>query len=72
MLEPNTDDEAGKKTLVARLREDSVVKVFLIIVGVVYSIVLIGAIARIFPLSSILALLTIPVALKGGRMIKGT
>ncbi len=65
------DDEAGKKTLVALIREDSVVTGFLISVGVVYAIILIGAITRILPLSSILALLTIPVALNVGRMIKG-
>ncbi len=65
------DDEAGKKTLVALMREDSVVTGFLISVGVVYAIILIGAITRIFPLSAILALLTVPVALKVGRTIKG-
>ncbi|MGA3109637.1 MAG: prenyltransferase [Candidatus Bathyarchaeia archaeon] len=65
------DDEAGKKTLVALMHEDSVVTGFLISVGVVYAIILIGAITRIFPLSAILALLTVPVALKVGRTIKG-
>jgi len=65
------DDEAGKKTFVARIREESVVTGYLVSVVALYAIVGFGAIVRIFPITSLLALLTIPMAAKVSGLIKG-
>jgi hypothetical protein len=43
----------------------------LVSIGVVYAIVVLGAFAKIFTFSALLALLTIPVAMKVREMIKG-
>jgi 1,4-dihydroxy-2-naphthoate octaprenyltransferase len=65
------DDEAGKKTLVARMREEQVVTGFVVSLVTIYGIIVFGVAARIFPTTAILALLTIPMALKVRGLIKG-
>lgn len=64
------DDEAGKRTLVARVREESLVPGYIGSVVAVYAVVFLGVIAQIFPATAILALLTIPMAVKVRRSIK--
>jgi len=64
------DDEAGKKTLVARISESSAVTGFVYSMAVVYGAIIVGAFMRIMPLTSLIALLTIPVALKVRALIK--
>ncbi len=65
------DDEAGKRTLVTRMREERVVQGYVISIVTLYVIIVLGIAARIFPATAILALLTIPMALKVTRLIKG-
>ena len=64
------DDEAGKRTLVARMREESAVLGYLISVAAVYAIIALSAAARIFPATAILALLTIPLSIRVRSLIK--
>ena len=65
------DDEAGKKTLVARFKENAIVKGYEITMTVVYGIILGGALTRVFPISILIALLTLPLAVKEKRLISG-
>lgn len=66
------DDEAGKKTLVAMMQEKSVAWGYAVSIVAIYAIVALGAALRIFPLTAIVALLTIPMALRIRRLIKGS
>jgi len=63
------DDEAGKKTFVSRMSEDSIVKGYELAMASVYGVILLGSITRIFPLTVLLALLTVPMAVKEARLI---
>jgi 1,4-dihydroxy-2-naphthoate octaprenyltransferase len=65
------DDEAGKKTLVARMQDKSITTGFVYSIGIVYGAIVVGAFARIMPLTALIALSTIPIALKVQKMIKG-
>ena len=65
------DDEAGKRTLVARIKESAIVRGYEITMAVVYGIILVGALIRIFPISILIALLTLPLAIKERRLIGG-
>lgn len=65
------DEEAGKKTLVAMMQEKSVVWGYVVSIVAIYAIVALGAALRIFPVTTIVALLTIPMAVKIRRLIKG-
>jgi 1,4-dihydroxy-2-naphthoate octaprenyltransferase len=64
------DDEAGKKTLVARMGEGSVVRGFVYSMVIVYGVIVVGALTRILPLSALIALLTVPIALRVRGLIK--
>jgi 1,4-dihydroxy-2-naphthoate octaprenyltransferase len=64
------DDEAGKKTVVTRMSEGSVVAGFVYSMVIVYGVVVVGALTRIMPLSALIALFTVPVALKVRGLIK--
>ncbi len=64
------DDESGKRTLVARMKEDSLVPGYVISFSAVYAIVVLGVVLRIFPLIAIIALLTVPMAFKVKRLIE--
>ena len=66
------DDEAGKRTLVARFREGAIVKGYEITMIAVYGIILGGALARVFPISILIALLTLPLAVKEKQLISGS
>ena len=65
------DDEAGKRTFVARIKESAIVRGYEITMIAVYGIILGGALTRIFPLSIIFALLTLPLAVREKRLIGG-
>ena len=65
------DDEAGKKTLVARMGDVSITRGFLYSMVVAYGTIVLSVLARIFPVSALLALLTIPMTLKVRALIKG-
>ena len=65
------DDEAGKKTFVSRIRENSIVRGYELAMASVYGVILLGSITRIFPLTVLLALLTVPMAMKETRLIGG-
>jgi 1,4-dihydroxy-2-naphthoate octaprenyltransferase len=64
------DDEGGKKTLVARMGESGILAGFVWSMIVVYGVVVIGVVTRVFPLATIISLLSIPMALKVRRLIK--
>lgn len=64
------DDEAGKRTMVARMREERIVPGYVASISAVYAIVISGVVAQIFPPTAILALLTIPMAVRVRRLIK--
>jgi 1,4-dihydroxy-2-naphthoate octaprenyltransferase len=65
------DDEGGKKTLVARMGEHSITEGFVYSMAVVYGTIIVGALTRIFPLTTLFALGSIPMALKVRGLIKG-
>lgn len=65
------DDEAGKKTLVARIREETAVTGYLVSLAALYGIILFSVVVGVFPPTAIVALLTIPMALKVKSQIKG-
>lgn len=65
------DEEAGKKTFVARMKENTLVKGYELTMAAVYGIILIGVASRIFPLTILIALLTLPLALNERRLISG-
>lgn len=65
------DDEAGKKTLVTRIGEKSITKGFVYSMGIVYGSIVVGAVARIMPMSGLIALFTMPIAWRVERQIKG-
>ena len=67
----NWDDEAGKRTLVARGKDNAIVRGYETTMMIVYGIILGGALTRIFPLSTIIALLTLPLAVREKRLISG-
>ena len=52
--------------------EKSITTGFVYSMGIVYGVIVLGAFARIMPLSALIALLTIPIALKVRRLIKGS
>jgi 1,4-dihydroxy-2-naphthoate octaprenyltransferase len=64
------DDEAGKRTLVARMSERSVVEGYQLSLVALYAIILLGVLSRLFPPTALLALFTIPVAVKVRNLIK--
>jgi 1,4-dihydroxy-2-naphthoate octaprenyltransferase len=65
------DDEAGKRTFVARISEGSAVTGFVYSMALVYGVIVAGALTRIMPFTTLLALLTIPLAMKVRALIKG-
>jgi 1,4-dihydroxy-2-naphthoate octaprenyltransferase len=65
------DDEAGKKTLVTQFKEKSVVNGFVVSMVALYLIVVLAVVARIFPITALLVLLTIPLAGRVRNLIKG-
>jgi 1,4-dihydroxy-2-naphthoate octaprenyltransferase len=65
------DDEARKKTLVARMKEESVVTGYVASLAAAYAIVCLSVVARLFPPTALLALLTVPMAIKVRKLIKG-
>ena len=67
----SSDDEAGKLTIVARIKENAIVRGYEITMIIVYGIILVGALTRIFPLPIMIALLTLPLAIRERRLISG-
>ena len=65
------DDEAGKRTFVARISEGAIVRGYEITMTVVYGVILMGALIRLFPITILIALLTLPLAVKEQRLIGG-
>lgn len=64
------DDEAGKMTLVTKMRGQWVLRGYVLSVFAVYAIIACGVVLRIFPVTAIIALLTIPMAVKIRGLIK--
>jgi 1,4-dihydroxy-2-naphthoate octaprenyltransferase len=64
------DDEAGKKTIVTRMGQRGVVSGFVYSMVIVYGVIIIGAFTRIMPLTALIALLTVPIALKVQGLIR--
>lgn len=64
------DDEASKRTLVARFSESGVRKGYIVSIAAVYASILLAIVAGIFPVTTILALVTIPLAVKVTKSIK--
>jgi 1,4-dihydroxy-2-naphthoate octaprenyltransferase len=65
------DDEAGKKTLVARMKEESVTNGYIGSLAVAYAVICLSVVGGLFPPTALLALLTVPVAFKVTTLIKG-
>lgn len=65
------DDEASKRTIVTRVEEGLVTGGFTISIVAVYSVLALGVVGRLFPLTALAGLLTIPLALKVRRLIQG-
>ena len=69
MLRPDRrgDAHAGKRTLPVRLSKDAVIALYRIATAVAYATVVVGVVAGILPIPTLLMLLTIPLALRVGR-----
>ncbi len=65
------DDEAGKRTFVARMKENTIVIGYELTMAAVYGIILVGVATRIFPVAILIALLTVPLAFRERRLISG-
>jgi len=64
------DEEAGKRTLVTRLSENSLVACYGLSMAAVYGIILFGSLFQVFPITSLIALVTLPLAVKESRLIR--
>jgi len=65
------DDEAGKTTFVARIKENAIVRGYEMTMTVVYGIIIVGAATRIFPVTILIALFTLPLCVNERRLISG-
>jgi 1,4-dihydroxy-2-naphthoate octaprenyltransferase len=61
------DARAGKRTLVVRLPRNAVITGYAIAAAVAYSALVVGVVARILPWPTLVALLTVPLAIKTVR-----
>jgi 1,4-dihydroxy-2-naphthoate octaprenyltransferase len=64
------DGRAGKRTLPVRLSPDAVIAGYRIAVALAYATVVIGVVAGILPIPTLLMLLTIPLALRVARGLR--
>jgi 1,4-dihydroxy-2-naphthoate octaprenyltransferase len=64
-----SDEKAGKRTVVVRLSKESIVRGYALSVAATYLLILFGALNGIMPGWTLLALLTIPLALQVYRAL---
>jgi len=64
------DAAAGKRTLPVRLSKDAVVAGYVWAVGLTYALIAVGAVAGILPRPALIALATIPLAVKVTRALR--
>jgi 1,4-dihydroxy-2-naphthoate octaprenyltransferase len=64
------DKAAGKKTIVVRLSDDNVLTLYRVLVIATYSIIVVAILAGQAPVTTLLALATIPTAIKTYRLIR--
>ena len=64
------DKSKGRKTLVIAVGKKSATKIFWVFPTVCYGLIIIGIITEIFPISSIITLLTIPLMIKSGMLLQ--
>jgi 1,4-dihydroxy-2-naphthoate octaprenyltransferase len=64
------DDAAGKRTLPVRWSKDAVIRVYLWAAGLASAMIAVGAVAGILPRPTLVALATIPLAVKVGRALR--
>ncbi len=63
------DEKTGKRTIVVRLPKDAIVKGYAISVVVAFALIALGALTGIMPIWTLLALATVPLALKVHRAL---
>jgi 1,4-dihydroxy-2-naphthoate octaprenyltransferase len=66
----SADAKAGKRTLVVRMSKDAVVRGYEVSVALVYVAIVVGAALRIVPWPTLIALLTIPLAISTARGLR--
>jgi 1,4-dihydroxy-2-naphthoate polyprenyltransferase len=64
------DSAAGKRTLPVRWSKDTVVGVYVWSVGLTYALIAVGAVTGILPRPTLIALVTIPIAVKVTRALR--
>jgi 1,4-dihydroxy-2-naphthoate polyprenyltransferase len=64
------DDAAGKRTLPVRWSKDAVIRVYLWAAGLASAMIAVGAVTGILPRPTLIALATIPLAVKVGRALR--
>jgi 1,4-dihydroxy-2-naphthoate octaprenyltransferase len=64
------DKSKGRKTLVIAVGKKSATKVFWVFPMVCYGIIVSGVIAEIFPITSLITILTIPLMIKSGTLLR--
>jgi 1,4-dihydroxy-2-naphthoate octaprenyltransferase len=64
------DAAAGKRTLPVRWSRDTVIGVYAWSVGLTYALIAVGAVAGILPRPTLIALATIPIAIKVTRALR--
>ncbi len=64
------DAAAGKRTLPVRLSKEAVIGAYAWAVGITYGLILVGTIADVLPMPTLLALATIPIAIRVTRALR--
>jgi 1,4-dihydroxy-2-naphthoate polyprenyltransferase len=64
------DALAGKRTLPVRLSKDAVIGAYVAAVGLAYAVIAVGAVAGVLPRPTLLALATIPLAVRVARGLR--
>lgn len=63
------DKGAGKKTSIVILGKERAAKVYCLLIALVYLWIMGGIILKVFPLATLIVFLTVPLALKGSRVL---
>jgi len=67
----NADKHVGKKTLVVRLGRERAANVYAAIMAAAYTLTILGVVAKIMPVTALISLATLPLALKAVKIARG-
>lgn len=64
------DKKSGRRTLIIVIGKENSVKLFIIIIGIIYAMIIGGSIFKVLPIFSTIALLSIPFAIKAVHKLR--